>query len=74
MDKNNLENKRGGPREGAGRRIGSGKFRELVFRRPFGLGCKSKNEMVRMRNEDCVQNASLKTLKDTVQEYVWLEN
>ncbi|MDP2152225.1 MAG: translesion error-prone DNA polymerase V autoproteolytic subunit [Methylotenera sp.] len=28
MDKNNLENKRGGPREGAGRRVGSGKFRE----------------------------------------------
>jgi DNA polymerase V len=28
MDKNNLETKRGGIREGAGRRIGSGKFRE----------------------------------------------
>jgi DNA polymerase V len=28
MDKNNLETKRGGIRDGAGRRIGSGKFRE----------------------------------------------
>jgi DNA polymerase V len=28
MDKNNLENKRGGPRKCAGRRVGSGKFRE----------------------------------------------